>query len=415
MQNQHRRLAAILFTDIVGYTAMMQQDEQNAVLITKRYTSVLKQFVPLHGGAILNDYGDGCLCSFSSATEAVRCAVQIQKQLRDEPKVPLRIGLHIGEILVEDEKIFGDGVNVASRIQSLAQGNSILFSKEIFDKIRNQPDFKPVSLGSFEFKNVDEPMEVFALANDGLSVPRKEEITGKLKEVQKKSARKKWIIASSALLVIAFFAFFISEKLKNKDAFKGKDRSVVILPFENYTNNPEEESFIDGITEEITTQLAKIADIKVIGRTSAVLFKNSKKPLNQIAETLGVSAYLEGSVQKAGDTVRITAQLIDATTQEHIWGERYDRDLKDIFSMQSEVAQEIARQLHAKLTDVEKDRINKKPTDNIDAYKFYSKGRMFADRRHPQVMTVPRPITTRLLNLIQITHWLTPALLIFIS
>ena len=173
MQSQRRQLAAILFTDIVGYTAMMQQDEQNAVSITKRYTSVLKQLVPSHGGEILNDYGDGCLCSFSSATEAVRCAIQIQKQLRDEPKVPLRIGLHIGEVLLEDGKIFGDGVNVASRIQSLAQGNSILFSKEIFDKIRNQPDFKSVSLGSFEFKNVDEPMEVFALANEGLIIPRK--------------------------------------------------------------------------------------------------------------------------------------------------------------------------------------------------------------------------------------------------
>ena len=381
MQNQHRRLAAILFTDIVGYTAMMQQDEQNAVSITKRYTSVLKQLVPLHGGEILNDYGDGCLCSFSSATEAVRCALQIQKQLRDEPKVPLRIGVHIGEVLLEDGKIFGDGVNVASRIQSLAQGNSILFSKEIFDKIKNQPDFKSISLGSFEFKSVDEPMEVFALANDGLTVPRKEEMTGKLKEVKKKSARKKWIIASSALIVIAFSAFFLSEKLKNKNPFKGKDRSVVILPFDNYTNDPEQESFIDGITDEITTQLAKIADMKVIGRTSAVFFKNSKEPLDKIAATLGVAAYLEGSVQREGDTVRITAQLIDANTQEHIWAERYDRNLKDIFSMQSEVAQEIARQLHAKLTDAEKDRINKKPTDNIEAFKFYTKGRLFADRR----------------------------------
>jgi TolB-like protein/class 3 adenylate cyclase/cytochrome c-type biogenesis protein CcmH/NrfG len=382
MQSQHRHLAAILFTDIVGYTAMMQQDEQNAVSITKRYTSVLKQLVPLHGGEILNDYGDGCLCSFSSATEAVRCAIQIQKQLRDEPKVPLRIGLHIGEVLLEDGKIFGDGVNVASRIQSLAQGNSILFSKEIFDKIKNQPDFKSISLGSFEFKSVDEPMEVFALANDGLTVPRKEDLIGKLKEVKKKSGRGKWIIISSAL-VLAVAAFFIFGNLKNKNGFKGKDRSVVILPFNNYTNSPEEASFIDGITEEITTQLAKIADIKVIGRTSAVLFKNSKKPLDQIAEILGVSAYLEGSVQKEGNTVRITAQLIDANTQEHIWAERYDRDLKDIFSMQSEVAQEIARQLHAKLTDTEKDRMNKKPTDNIEAFKFYSKGRLYADRRTP--------------------------------
>jgi len=384
MQNQRRQLAAILFTDIVGYTAMMQQDEQNAVSITKRYTSVLKQFVPSHGGEILNDYGDGCLCSFSSATEAVRCAIEIQKQLRNEPRVPLRIGLHIGEVLLEDGKIFGDGVNVASRIQSLAQGNSILFSKEIFDKIRNQPDFKSISLGSFEFKNVEEPMEVFALANDGLMVPKKEELSGKLKEVQKRSSGKKWIIVSSVLLVLAVATFFIAGKLKNKNGFKGKDRSVVILPFNNYTNSPEEASFIDGITEEITTQLAKIADIKVIGRTSAVLFKNSKKPLDQIAETLGVSAYLEGSVQKEGNTVRITAQLIDANTQEHIWADTYDRDLKDIFSMQSEVAQEIAGQLHAKLTEAEKDRINKKPTDNIEAYQFYSRGRLFADRRTPK-------------------------------
>jgi TolB-like protein/class 3 adenylate cyclase/Tfp pilus assembly protein PilF len=383
MQSQRRQLAAILFTDIVGYTAMMQQDEQNAVSITKRYISVLKQLVPSHGGEILNDYGDGCLCSFSSATEAVRCAMQIQKQLRDEPKVPLRIGLHIGEVLLEDGKIFGDGVNVASRIQSLAQGNSILFSKEIFDKIRNQPDFKSVSLGNFEFKNVDEPMEVFALANDGLIIPKKEELSGKLKEVQKRSSRKKWIIAASAFIVVTLSAFLIAEELKHKNGFKGKDRSVVILPFNNYTNSPEEASFVDGITEEITTQLAKIADIKVIGRTSAVFFKNSKKPLDQIAETLGVSAYLEGSVQKEGNTVRITAQLIDANTQEHIWADRYDRDLKDIFSMQSEVAQEIARQLHAKLTDVEKDRLNKKPTDNVEAFKFYSKGRLYADKRTP--------------------------------
>jgi adenylate cyclase len=384
MQSQRRHLAAILFTDIVGYTAMMQQDEQNAVAITKRYSSVLRQLVPLHGGEILNDYGDGCLCSFSSATEAVYCAIQIQKQLRDAPKVPLRIGLHIGEVLHEDGKIFGDGVNVASRIQSLAQGNSILFSKEIFDKIRNQPEFRSISLGNFEFKNVDEPMEIFALANDGLTVPKKEELSGKLKEVQKRSPKKTWIIVSLILIVVIFSAFFISKELRHKKGFKGKDRSVVILPFENYTNNPQEESFIDGITEEITTQLAKIADIKVIGRTSAVLFKKSKKPLDEIAETLGVSAYLEGSVQEEGNTVRITAQLIDANTQEHIWADRYDRDTKDIFSMQSEVAEQIAGQLHAKLTDEEKDRINKKPTDNIEAYKFYTKGRMFADRRTPE-------------------------------
>jgi adenylate cyclase len=381
MQYQKRRLAAILFTDIVGYTTMMQQDEQNAVSITKRYVSVLKQFVLLHGGEILNDYGDGSLCTFASATEAVRCSIEIQQQLQQSPSVPLRIGLHIGEIFFEDEKVLGDGVNIASRIQSLGQANTILFSKEIFDKIRNQSEFKPVSVGSFEFKNVDEPMQVFALANEGLRVPEKKGMSGKLKEIQKKSAKKKWIVGLSVLAILTISAFFITNSLKNKKGFSGKDKSIVVLPFENYSNDPEQESFINGITEEITTQLAKIADIKVIGRNSAVLYKKNNKSLDQIGEVLGVSAYLEGSVQTVGNKVRITAQLIDANTQEHIWADRYDRDMKDIFSMQSEVAEQIAGQLHAKLTEQEKSNINKRPTDNIEAYRDYRKGRFFWDQR----------------------------------
>src|SRR6476646_9876681 len=147
MQDQQRHLAAILFTDIVGYTAMMQQDESGAVALVKHYLEVLKKEVANHSGVVLNDYGDGSLCTFTSATRALTCAVAMQQQLQSDPKVPLRIGLHIGELFFEDGKVFGDGVNVASRIQSLGQANTILFSKEIFDKIRNQPGFKAVSLG----------------------------------------------------------------------------------------------------------------------------------------------------------------------------------------------------------------------------------------------------------------------------
>ena len=376
-----RRLAAILFTDIVGSTAVMQKDEQAALLLNKRYVAVLKQCVLLHGGEILNDYGDGSLCTFSSATEALRCAIEMQQKFQHEPKVPLRIGVHVGEIFFEDEKVLGDGVNITSRIQSLGEANTILFSKEIFDKIRNQSEFKSILVGSFEFKNVEEPMQVFALSNDGLKVPEKKEISGKLKEPHKKSFRKKWIVFLSTIIVLAVAIFFIANYLKDKKGFTGSDKSVVVLPFENYTNDPDQDGLINGITEEITTQLAKISDIKVIGRTSAVLYKKSKKPLDQIGNVLGVSAYLEGSVQKIGNEVRITAQLIDANTQEHIWADRYDRDLKDIFSMQSEVAEQIANQLHAKLTEEERSRINKKPTDNIEAYKFYRKGRFFWDQR----------------------------------
>src|SRR6476619_3003935 len=178
MEQQNRQLAAILFTDIVGYTAMMQKDEQNALAVTRHFIAALKQAAEAFHGRILNDYGDGSLCCFPSATEAVKAAVQIQQQLQQEPKVPLRIGIHVGELFFEETKVMGDSVNIASRIQSLACTNSILFSKEVFDKLKNQPEYRSVSLGKFEFKNVDEPLELFALANEGLIVHKREQLTG---------------------------------------------------------------------------------------------------------------------------------------------------------------------------------------------------------------------------------------------
>src|SRR6185436_21045942 len=180
-QSQQRRLAAILFTDIVGYTAVMQQSEVQALTIVRRYTIVLKKTVGEHHGEVLNDYGDGSLCVFSSASEAMHCAMEMQMQLQSEPAVPLRIGLHIGEILFENGKILGDGVNIASRIQSIGKGNSILFSEEMYDKIKNVPDLKSVPLGRINFKNVDKPVTVFALANQGLVVPQRNALDGKLK------------------------------------------------------------------------------------------------------------------------------------------------------------------------------------------------------------------------------------------
>ncbi len=188
--SRQRRLAAILFTDIVGYTAMMQQNETEALTTIKRYTTVLKRSVTAHAGEVSNDYGDGSLCIFSSASEAIESALEIQRNLQTEPAIPLRIGLHIGEVFFEDGKMLGDGVNQASRIQSIASGNSILFSEEIQNKIKNIPKFKTVCLGSFEFKNVEKPIVVFALANDGLIVPNRNTMDGKLK---KKKIIPRWM------------------------------------------------------------------------------------------------------------------------------------------------------------------------------------------------------------------------------
>src|SRR5678809_227820 len=194
---QQRQLAAIMFTDIVGYTDMMQKNEELAVKVIKHHRSVMKKNVADHKGDVIEYYGDGSLSIFFSVTAALHCAMQIQNELLKEPVVPLRIGLHIGEILFDEGSVVGDGVNLASRIQALGQPGSILFSKEIFDKIRNHTEFKVVPLGRFQLKNVAEPMEVFALANEGLMVPKEEEMTGKLMPVAAKKSitpRLKWSI-----------------------------------------------------------------------------------------------------------------------------------------------------------------------------------------------------------------------------
>ena len=368
-----RQLAAILFTDIVGYSAIMQQDEQGAIRLVKHHRVVMKNSVAEHGGEVIDYYGDGSLCIFASITQAMQCAVSIQKQLHEEPVVPLRIGLHIGEIVFEDGKIMGDGVNIASRIQSLGSAGSILFSKEIIDKIRNHSEFNSVYLGKFLLKNIAEPMDVFALANEGLTVPVKEEIEGRIRDKPNAmlTRTQKWIIASALALVLMGIAGFLLGMFRKQNVFTGNEKSIAVLPFENISNDSLQEYFSDGITEDIITQLSKIADLKVISRTSVMEYKGIKKNIKQIAEELGVRAILEGSVRKEGNKVRITAQLIDAQTDKHLWAETFDRNASEVFAIQSEVAQQIMNALNVKLTTEEGKRIIEKATDNLEAYDDY--------------------------------------------
>ncbi len=383
MPLQQRHLAAILFTDIVGYTSIMQHDEQRAMTLLRRHKAILEKSVSDHEGDLIEYFGDGSLSIFTSVTEALLCAIQVQKQLQSEPAVPLRVGLHIGEILSEDNKVMGDGVNLASRIQALGQAGSILFSKEIYDKIRNHQEFKAVPLGRFALKNVEEPMEVFALANEGLTVPRNEEMIGRLKTVNSTDtlpSRKKWIILALFALLIAVAAIIYMSV--NRTGFTGNEKSIAVLPFENIGNDTLQEYFSDGITEDIITQLSKIADLKVISRTSVMQYKNTSKNIKQIAEELDVAAILEGSVRKEGESVRINAQLIDANTDRHIWADQYNRNASEVFAIQSDVAQRIAKELNAKLTTDEGKRIEKKATENIEAYEEYLRARQ--SRLHPR-------------------------------
>jgi len=372
---QHRQLAAILFTDIVGSTAMMQRDEQTAMSVNKRYVAVMKKYVSLHGGEILNDYGDGNLCSFPSASSAVKAAIEIQQQLQMEPKVPLRVGLHVGEIFFEDGKVFGDGVNVASRIQSLGIANSILFSSEINSKIKNQPEFKSVSVGRFHFKNVDEPMEVFALANEGLIVPDKRKIEGKLKERKEDRKRNILIIVLAVLFLSGFFLYrYFNAKQANSI------KSIAVLPFLNGSGDKENEYLSDGVAQEIISQISKIGSLEVKGWISSVFFKNSNKSLKEKADALGAEEIVSGSIQKVMNRVLISVELTEASTGKRIWGDEYNRPWGDLLDIQTEVATKIASALNARLTPMEKAGLSKHYTENNEAYKFYLKGKYFYDK-----------------------------------
>lgn len=396
--SQSRQLAAILFTDIAGYTAIMQTDEQLAVKLVKHHRLVLEKAVADHHGEVIEYFGDGSLCIFTSITEAIQCALSIQQQLQSEPKVPLRIGLHIGEVIYEDGKIMGDGVNIASRLQSLGIAGSILFSKEIFDKIRNHPELKTVYLGRFHLKNVADTMEVYALANEGLTVPAKEKIEGRISDVVTKRSFKdylKWGLPLFAVLICMLIVIFALGIFKTKYKFTGSEKSIAVLPFENMSNDTMQQYFSDGITEDIITQLSKIADLKVISRTSVMQYKNNRKNIKEIAEELGVASILEGSVRKEGDKVRITAQLIDANTDKHLWSETYDENASEVFAIQSKVAQHIVNKLNVKLTTEEGKRIVERATDNLEAYEDYLRAKQlpWAQRIEPLLNAIKKDST----------------------
>ncbi len=370
---ESRQLAAIMFTDIVGYTAMMQQNEEKAVAVIKHYNATLEKWVTHFNGQVINYYGDGSLCIFSSATEAVNCSLAVQKGLKTEPVVPLRIGLHIGEVFFEDAKALGDGVNVASRVQSLGLENTILISEEVHNKIKNNDSITTKSLGHFDFKNVSNPMEVFALTNEGLFVPQRKKMEGKLK---KKNVQKRNLMAALSFILVVAAVLFIYKKffVVNNTA---ADKSIAVLPFVDMSAGKDQEYFSDGLSEELLNLLAKIPELKVIGRTSSFSFKGKNEDLRRIAQKLGVAHILEGSVRKDENKIRVTAQLIRATDGTHLWSETYDRDLDSLFKLQDEIAGAVVKQLKLKLLAVPS---SANSSTNIVVHNLILQGNYFFDK-----------------------------------
>jgi len=348
-----------MFTDIVGYTVMMQHNEEDGLKRVEHHRTVLEKYISLHNGKILQYYGDGTLSIFDSAYDAVICAVDIQKELAMEPKVPLRIGIHLGEVVVKQNAIFGDGVNVTARIQALSISGGILISDSIYRQIRNQADLKFKELGDYKLKNVDLPVGIYAISNKGLPVPDKEYIDKKAGSSKKISALGKmpvfarWMVLLASVIIIGFAIYLFQQVFWSETEFNPSPKSIAVLPFVNLSQDPEQEYFSDGITEDILNHLSKISGLEVKSRTSTLQYKEKLKSIPEIGRELEVANILEGSVRKEGNKIRIVAQLIDTQNDVHIWSESYDREMTELFNIQSEIAIEIADVLQTKLSSAE--------------------------------------------------------------
>jgi TolB-like protein/class 3 adenylate cyclase/Tfp pilus assembly protein PilF len=384
ISTEQRRLAAIMFTDMVGYSALSQRDDKLAQELLEEHRRLLREIFPQFNGVEIKTIGDAFLVEFQSALEAAQCAMAIQRALAKrnadapaERQIQVRIGVHIGDVVHRGGDVYGDGVNIASRIESLAAAGGICVSMDVERQIRNALEARFEKLAPTELKNISVPMDLFRIVMPWERDTRLTAEPPKRDVVRRRSIPVRWIGAAVLLLiVIAVWFLFGRYKLLSKQSAAAEvpAKSIAVLPFENLSRDPDNAYFADGIQDEILTRLSKIADLKVISRTSTQHYKSAPENLPEIAKQLGVAHILEGSVQKSGDAVRVNVQLIKAANDSHLWADTFDRKLNDIFSVESEVAKAIADQLQAKLTGREEQVIASKPTDNPEAYDAYLRG-----------------------------------------
>src|SRR5690349_16199695 len=344
----NRKLAAILTADVVGYSRLMAADEAGTLAALKQHRqTVFEPAVAAHQGRIVKLIGDGTIVEFASVVDAVNCALSVQRsgELRDEsqPKIILRIGINLGDVIIEGDDIYGDGVNIAARLEPLAEPGGICISSIVNESIGNRIDVRFQDGGEATVKNIDRPIRVWRWHPSTATSP------------------------STATVP--------SPSIAPKAGANGAGQSIAVLPFTNMSGDPEQEYFSDGISEDIITDLSKIAGLIVIARNSSFTYKGRSVDVREVGRELGVRSVLEGSIRRAGQRVRITAQLIDATSGSHLWAERYDRDLTDIFAVQDEVTQQIVGALKVTLSPAEKARLVEKEPSNVAAYDCVLRGR----------------------------------------
>ena len=342
-QNVTRKLSAILSADVVGFSRLMEADENATIRMLDTYRLVIDELIENHRGRVFGSAGDSVIAEFASPVEAVGCAANIQRELEqrnadlpEDRRMQLRIGVNLGDVVVKGGDLLGDGVNVAARLQALADPGGIYLSGTVFDQVDGKLDLTFSDLGAQEVKNIAKPVRIYQV---GLERP------GSAAEAR------------------------TSKTLPLPDK-----PSIAVLPFVNMSGDPEQEYFSDGITEDIITALSRFGSLAVVARNSSFRYKGLSPKVQDIGRELGVCYVLEGSVRKANERVRITAQLIDATTDNHVWADRYDGGLADIFELQDEITTSVVGAIHPGIFKAEMDRVKRKRVESFDAYDLYMRG-----------------------------------------
>jgi len=350
-----RKLRAILSADVKGYSILMADDEVHTIQTLKSYQRIMSDLIQQHSGRVVDNPGDNLLAEFSSAVGAVECAVEIQNRLKKEnarfvvdKKLQFRIGVNVGDVVKDGDRIYGSGVNIAARIEGLSDPGGICISRNTYDHVKDKLELGFEYLGEHEVKNINEPVRVYKV-----------------------------------FLETDSHVSLVDEPLELPDK-----PSIAVLPFTNMSDDPKQEYFSDGMAEDLMTDLSKISGLLVISRNSAFAYKGKSIEAKRIAEKLGVKYLLEGSVRKAGEQVRINAQLIDATTDQHLWAERYDGKMDNIFGLQDKITQKIVAALEVKLAKAEQKQLACRETSNIVAYDAYLKGMDYLNRQSRSTKTL---------------------------
>jgi adenylate cyclase len=388
-QNVKRKLAAILSADAKGYSRLMGEDEITTVQTLKACKDIIANLIQQHHGRVVDSPGDNILAEFASVVDAVQCALEIQEELKNrnadlphKQKMEFRIGINLGDVIVDEERIYGDGVNIAARLEGLAEAGGICISGSAYDQVQNKLSFGCEYIGEQRVKNIDVPVKAYNVWVD----PEAD-----MAIVLKKKAlviRRSWLaFAVAAIIAAVAGAFYIwkdhqvqqtaSVKLQSPqqvtELFSDKP-SIAVLPFDNLSADAEQEYFSDGITNDLITDLSKFRELAVIASHTVFEFKGKSIDVRQLGRDLNVGYVLEGSIQKADDRVRINAQLIDTSNGNHIWADRYDRKIKDIFELQDEIIKSVVRKLALKVDETERKRAMRKDTTNLEAYDYILRG-----------------------------------------